>query len=89
MILHHIRRSFTNQLTLWVAGFVMLISVVVIGLLALSSQDVIRDESVETTLQTLENTALRIDNTLRQAEMRARLTNQPLTIDRVHIERLI
>ena len=89
MILHHIRRSFTNQLTLWVAGIVMLISVVVIGLLALFSQDVIRDESVETTLQSLENKALRIDNTLRQAEKRARLTNQPLTIDRARIERLI
>ena len=60
------RTSFTTQLTLWVASLVTVISVVVIGLLAMFSQDVIFDETVDTTLQVMETTALRIDNTLRQ-----------------------
>lgn len=74
-LLQKIRTSFTTQLTLWVASFVTVICVVVISLLALFSQDVIFEESVDTTLQALENTALRIDNTLRQEEMSARLAN--------------
>lgn len=84
-----IRTSFTTQLTLWVASFVIVISAVVIGLLAMFSQDVIFDETVDTTLQALENTALRIDNTLRQEEMSARLTNERLRVNRATIDRLI
>lgn len=84
-----IRTSFTTQLTLWVASFVIVISAVVIGLLAMFSQDVIFDETVDTTLQALENMALRIDNTLRQEEMSARLTNERLRVNRATIDRLI
>ena len=84
-----IQTSFTTQLTLWVASFVIVISAVVIGLLAMFSQDVIFDETVDTTLQALENTALRIDNTLRQEEMSARLTNERLRVNRATIDRLI
>ena len=61
-----IRTSFSTQLSLWVAGFVLVISGVVIFLLIRFSEDVIRDESIDTTMQALENTALHIDNTLRQ-----------------------
>ena len=94
-LLQKIRTSFTTQLTLWVASFVTVICVVVISLLALFSQDVIFEESVDTTLQALENTALRIDNTLRQEEMSARLANGwgeangRMRVNRAAIERLI
>ena len=63
-IIQKIRTSSTTQLTLWVASLVTAISVVVIGLLAKFSQDVIFDETVDTTLQTMETTALRIGNIL-------------------------
>jgi len=46
-IIQKIRTSFTTQLTLWVASLVTVITVVVVGLLALFSQDVIFDETVE------------------------------------------
>ena len=84
-----IRTSYTWQLTLWVAGFVLAISGIVIFLLARFSQDTIRDESIDTTMQAMENTALRIDNTLRQAEMTARLEKQQMRINRSRIEHLI
>jgi methyl-accepting chemotaxis protein len=87
--LQKIRTSFSTQLSLWVAGFVLVISAVVIILLARFSENVIRDETIDTTLQALENTALRIDNTLRQSEMMARLENQRLRVNRSLIERLI
>lgn len=84
-----IRTSFTTQLTLWVASIVTVISVIVIGLLGLFSQDVIFGETVDTTLQALENTALRIDNTLRQKEMSARLANEQMSVNRAVIDLLI
>ncbi|MBO7045422.1 MAG: HAMP domain-containing protein [Prevotella sp.] len=87
--LQKIRTSFSAQLSLWVAGFVIVISTVVIILLTRFSEDVIRDETIDTTLQALENTALRIDNTLRQSEITARLENQRLRVNRSRIERLI
>ena len=87
--LQKIRTSFSTQLSLWVAGFVLVTSGVVIFLLVSFSEDVIRDEATDTTLQALENTALRIDNTLRQSEMTARLEGQPLRVNRMRIERLI
>ena len=70
-LIQKIRTSFSTQLSLWVAGFVLVISGVVIFLLARFSEDVIRDESIDTTMLALENTALHIDNTLRQTEMTA------------------
>ena len=88
-LLDKIRTSFTTQLTLWVASLVMVISAVVIGLLVLFSQDVIFNETVDTTLQALETTALRIDNTLRQKEMSARLEGGQVRVNRAAIERLI
>ena len=84
-----IRTSFTTQLTLWVASFVTVISVVVVGLLAKFSQDVIFDETVDATLQALETTALRIDNTLRQNQMSARLEGGRVRVNRAAIDRLI
>ena len=84
-----IRTSFSTQLSLWVAGFVLVISGVVIFLLIRFSEDVIRDESIDTTMQVLENTALRIDNTLRQTEMTARKEHQWLRVNRSRIEQLI
>lgn len=88
-ILHKIRTSFSTQLSLWVAGFVLAISSLVIALLTIFSEDVIHDETIDATIQALENTALRIDNSLRQTEMMARLENQQLRINRSRIEELI
>lgn len=87
--LQKIRTSFTTQLALWVAGFVLVISGLVIFLLAKFSEEVIHDETIDATKQVLENTALRIDNTLRQNEMTARLEHQRLRLNRMRIERLI
>ena len=88
-LLRKIRTSFTKQLTLWVASFVTVISAVVIGLLAMFSQDVIFDETMDTTLQAMETTALKIDNTLRQNEMSARLEGGQVRVNRAAIDRLI
>jgi len=87
--LQKLRTSFSTRLSLWVAGFVLAISGLVVGLLASFSEEVIHDETVDATMQALENTALRIDNTLRQTEMMARLEQQRLRINRSRIERLI
>ena len=84
-----IRTSFTTQLSLWVAGFVFVTSGIVIFLLASFSEDVIRDETIDTTMQALENTALRIDNTLSRTEMTARLEHQQLRVNRSRILQLI
>ena len=88
-LLHKIRTSFSTQLSLWVAGFVLVISAIVIILLGRFSEEVIRDETIDTTLQALENTALRIDNSLRQSEITARMENQRLRVNRSRIEQLI
>ncbi len=88
-LVEKIHTSFTWQLTLWVAGFVLVISGVVIFLLARFSQDSIHQESIDTTQQALENTALRINNMLTQAEMTAHLEHQPLRVTRGSIERLV
>jgi HAMP domain-containing protein len=88
-IIQKVRTSFTTQLTLWVASLVTVISVVVVGLLAMFSQDVIFDETVDTTLQAMETAALRIDNTLRQNQMSARLEGGRVRVNRAAIERLI
>ena len=84
-----IRTSFSIRLSLWVVGFVLVILGLVISLLVSFSEEVIRDETIDTTLQALENSALRIDNTLRQSEMTARLEKQRLRVNRSRIERLI
>lgn len=88
-IFQNIQKSFTTQLSLWVAGFVLVISVVVIILLVRFSQDVIRAESIETTQQALKNYALRIDNTVRQAKLSARLEHRRFKADMRVIEQLI
>jgi len=88
-VLSKIRQSFTTQLSLWVAGFVLVISGLVIYLLAWFSQGVIHDETIDTTMQVLENTALRIDNSLRQSEMTARLERQQMEVNGSRIEHLL
>ena len=88
-LIEKIHTSFTWQHTLWVAGFVLVISGVVIFLLARFSQDSIHQESIDTTQQALENTALRINNMLTQAEMTARMEHQTLRVTRGRIERLV
>lgn len=87
-LVEKIRTSFTTQLTLMVAAFVLVISGVVVFLLFRFSQEVIRDEAFDTTLQVLENTALRIDNTLRLGEMSARQEHRQQRVSRGRIERL-
>ena len=87
--LQKIRSSFTTQLTLWVAGFVTVISTLVIVLLGLFSQEIIHDETVDATLQALENMALQIENRLRLSEMAAQMEKQTVTVDCESIERLV
>ncbi len=84
-----IRRSFSAQLSLWVADFVIAISAVVIILIARFSEQVIRDESIDTTQQTLENTALRIRNAISQARIIAQLEHEPFNPDKAYIEKLL
>ena len=74
--LQTIRQSLAIQLTLWVAGFVLVITSIVIVLLGLYSHEVIKDEALDTARQTLETTALRVDNKLRLADMAARLEHK-------------
>jgi len=74
---------------LWVSAIVIAISVLVIFLLSQFSKDVILNESVDTTMQVLENSALRIDNTLRLARMTASVQHQTHTVNRAVIEQLI
>ena len=88
-LVQKINTSFSTQLSLWVAGFVLVISGLVIFLLTRFSEDVIRDESIDTTMQVLENTALRIDNSLQQTEMLSRLEHKRLRVNRLRIEQLI
>jgi len=88
-LLEKIRTSFSTQLTLWVSCFVVITSCLVIGLLASFSEEGIREESIDTTRQALENTALRIDNTLRRSEMMARLEGRQIQVNRSLIEHLI
>ena len=84
-----IRRSFTMQLTIWVAGGVLVISGVVLILLGRFSQQMVKDESIEITKQALENMAVRINNELIQADISARLEHRTFTVDKPLIEKLI
>ena len=88
-LVHKIRSSFTMQLTIWVAGGVLVISAVVILLLARYSQQVIKDESLEINKQLLENMAVRINNELRQADISARLEHREFKVTKPLIEKLI
>jgi len=88
-LLQKIHTSFTTRLSLWVAGFVTVILGVVFLLLASFSQETIAEETIDTTLQALENTALRIDNLLSQRDMTAQLEHKRVTVNQPLIERLI
>ena len=88
-LLKKIQTSFSTQLSLMVAAFVLVTSGVVVFLLVSFSKDFIRQERIDTTMQALENLALRIDNTLRQEEMTARLEKQQFRIGRQHIAQLM
>ena len=84
-----IQTSFSAQLSIWVAGFVMIISGVVIFILVGFSEDVIRNETIDTTLHELEHTTLQIDNLLRLSEMTARMEGRQYRVNRSRIEQLI
>ena len=58
-----IQTSFSTQLSLMIAAFVLVTSGVVVFLLVSFSKDFLRQERIDTTMQALENLALRIDNT--------------------------
>ncbi len=84
-----ISNSFTMQLALWVASIVVALSCILIWLLASFSEEVIRRETIDATLQALENTALRINNTIEITRMNARLEGQRVRINRSRIDRLV
>ena len=79
----------TDRLNLLTTGFVLAISLVVLLLLSRYTKEVIRDESVDITHQTLENIAQRIDNKLQLTDMTANLEQQTVNIDKTTIEKLI
>ena len=79
----------TDRINLLTAGFVLAISLVVLLLLSRYTKEVIRDESVDITHQTLENIAQRIDNKLQLTDMTANLEQQTVNIDKTTIEKLI
>ena len=79
----------TDRLNLLTSGFVLAISLVVLLLLSRYTKEVIRDESVDITHQTLENIAQRIDNKLQLTDMTANLEQQTVNIDKTTIEKLI
>ena len=88
--LQTIRQSLAIQLTLWVSGFVLVITCVVIVMLGLYSQEVIREEALDTARQTLETMAFRVDNKLRLADMTARLEHKGSDeVDKLSIEQII
>lgn len=88
-LLQKIRTSFSTQLSIWVSGLVVVTTVIVIALLATYSEEGIRNETIDTTLQGLENIALRIDNTLKQEEITARLEKKRVRVSRERVERLL
>jgi len=88
-LLQKIRTSLATQLALWVAGFVILISSVVVVLLIRFSKQVIIDETMENIQQTLGNMSQRISNTILQSRIIARLDKTSFTIDKALVERLI
>jgi len=68
---------------------VTIIYVVVIMLLSRFSQQMVFEETLETTKQALVNTALRIDNTLRRADMTAQLEGKTYIVDKALITKLM
>ena len=84
-----IRSSFTKQLTIWVAGSVLVITAIVLTLLGRFSQQVIKDETIEITQQVVENMTMRISNELRQADITAQLEHNTFCVSKAEIERLI
>lgn len=84
-----IRTSFTAQLTLWVAGFVLVTSGVAFFFLMNYSEGVIDQATTEIVQQSLENTALRIDNRLKQAELVARLEKRPVKTSHAELEKML
>ncbi len=88
-LIEKIQGSFSAQLSLWVAGFVIVISAVVIILLARFSGQVIRDELIDITQQTLQNTAQRMRHAIRQSEIIAQLEHKPFAIEPSFVESLL
>ena len=84
-----LRTSFTAQLSLWLSAFVLTVYAVVVVSLARFSQQAVHDERTENARQALRNTALRIDNALRQARLTAQLRHQELTVDKSVVETLV
>lgn len=84
-----IHSSFTTQLAIWVGGVIIVISGAVIILIARFSEDVIREETIETTLQTLKNSVQNINNILKQADTTAQLEHQTFTYDKKLINQLV
>ncbi len=87
-LIQKIRSSITTQLAIWVGGVIIVISGTVIFLLARFSEDVIREETIETTLQALKNSVQIINNKLKQADTTAKLEHSTFIFDKSLIEKL-
>ncbi len=89
ILIEKIRRSFSAQLSLWVSVFLITISAVVILLLARFSQQIVREELIDTTQQSLENTSVKIRNAISQSEIIAQLEHKPFQLDSAYLESLL
>ncbi len=88
-LFQYIRQSYTTQLTIWVAGFVTAIFGIAIFLMARFSRQVVIEETLDSAMQSVENTVLKIENTEHLVEMSARLEKREAKVDTAFIDQLL
>lgn len=67
----HVGHSFSTRMSIWVVLIVAVIFMTALGIMFYVSRYAVQDEALQKGRQTLENTALYIDNTLKQVEIAA------------------
>lgn len=70
-IIRYIRQSLTARLSFWVIVCVVVLFVAALGILFHYSRLAVKEEAMEKAAQTLENTLLRVESTLHDAEVAA------------------
>jgi len=84
-----LRSSFSTQLSAWVAGFIVVITIVVLILTSNFTKEIIKQESIDTTQQVMRNMGLRITYMLKEEAMKARFDGRPFRLDREKVEQMI
>ena len=70
-IITYIRQSLAAKLSFWVIVFVVLLFIAALGIMFHYSRMAVKEEAMEKASQTLENTLLRVENTLHDVEVAA------------------